>query len=181
MARRGALALLSSALVGGCAESPRELDARGAQDAVVLAALARDVLVPMGDVLVSAWPSDCRTDGVTDAPVAAGLFHVYLGANRSATAVRRPNNPRLRLDIGNRHPRDVGAELGEPVVAYSHFGILGDVALVCVEVFGVQERAFLVRLRRASNGQWSVTGEFEVWKEQAPEEMPDGELYRRQT
>ena len=75
-------------------------------------------------------------------------------------------------------PRTVSAQHRAPVVAFSRVGLLGDDALVCVEVFGVQERAFFVLLRRDAVGLWSVRTELEVWAELPPEELPDGELYK---
>lgn len=163
-------------LVAGCAPG---LPPATEQD--VQAALARDLLVPMGDVLVAGWPSDCRTDGVTDAPVAADLFAAFVNANAEATPVplafgRRA--ARLRVDDSGRHPRRLSAERDEPVVAVSNVSMLDSSALVCVEVFGVQERAFLVLLDRDRSGNFSVQSEFEVYAELPPEELPDGELYR---
>ena len=160
-----------AALLAGCAG---ELPPATEQD--IHDALARDFLVPMGDVLVAGWPSDCRTAGETDAPVEADLFLAFLRANEEAGP---PNlAPRLRLDASGRHPRSVRAERAEPVVAVSRAGMAGDAALVCVEVFGVQERAFFVLLRRTPAGDWAVQTELEVWAELPPEELPDGELYQ---
>ena len=161
--------------LAGCA---RELPPATEDD--VLAALARDFLVPMGDVLVAGWPSDCRTDGETDAPVEAALVAAFLNANETADAVhlRHAGATGLRLDAGGEHPRVLSATYAEPVVAVSRAGLLGDDALVCVEVYGVQERAFFVVLRRRPTGAWSVHSELEVWSELPPEELPDGELYR---
>lgn len=138
-------------------------------------ALAADFLTPMGDVLFARQPSDCRTDGVTDAPVAAGLFAAFLEANEQPieAAAHRPG---LRIDSSGDSPRTLSARMGEPVVAFSRAGLRGDDALVCVEVFGVQERAFFVLLARDHRGIWSVRSELEVWAELAPEELPDGEL-----
>ena len=160
-----------AALLAGCAG---ELPPATEHD--VLDALARDFLVPMGDVLVAGWPSDCRTGGETDAPVEADLFLAFLHANEET----EPPNlaTRLRLDASGRHPRSVSAERAEPVVAVSRAGMAGAAALVCVEVFGVQERAFFVLLRRTPVGDWAVQTELEVWAELPPEELPDGELYQ---
>lgn len=168
-------------LVGCAAESPPATE----QD--VLAALATDLLLPMGDVRVSGWPSDCRTDGVTDAPVAAGLFAAFLDANAEAapaSLVFGGAAARLRVDSSGLHPRRLSAEAAEPVVAVSRAGMVDDAALVCVEVFGVQERAYLVLLNRRPSGHGTqgaafvVRSEIEVYSELAPEELPGGELYR---
>ena len=147
----------------------------------VLAALATDLLLPMGDVRIAGWPSDCRTDGVTDAPVAAALFATFVDANAKAGPVSLAfgdRAARLRVDGSGRHPRRLSAERGEPVVAVSNIGMLDGSALVCVEVFGVQERAFLVLLNRDPSGDFSVQSEIEVYAELPAEELPDGELYR---
>ena len=168
--------LMALVVVAGCvAESPPATE----QD--VLAALATDLLLPMGDVRVAGWPSDCRTDGVTDAPVAAALFAAFLDANAGTAPVRLSFDgqaARLRVDSSGLHPRRVSAEQAEPVVAVSHVGMVDDAALVCVEIFGVQERAFLVLLNRERSGDYAVQSEIEVWSELPPEELPDGELYR---
>ena len=174
--------VIALVLVGGCVtESPPPTE----QD--VLAALATDLLLPMGDVRVAGWPSDCRTDGVTDAPVAAGLFAAFLAANAEAAPVSLASSgpvARLRVDSSGLHPRRLSAENAEPVVAVSRIGMVDDAALVCVEVFGVQERAFLVLLNRGRSGSgtqgaaFAVHSEIEVYAELAPEELPDGELYR---
>ena len=163
-------------LLFGCA---RELPPAAEQD--VLDALAKDFLLPMGDVLVASWPSDCRTDGETNAPVQAALFAAFLVANEHNDGAGLPRQAlaaRLRVDPSGLPPRTVSAQHRAPVVAFSRVGLLGDDALVCVEVFGVQERAFFVLLRRDAVGLWSVRTELEVWAELPPEELPDGELYR---
>ena len=163
-------------LLAGCAAEPPP-----ATEQDVLAALAADLLLPMGDIRVAGWPSDCRTDGVTDAPVASALFAAFLDANAGTARVNLAfggQAARLRVDSSGIHPRRLSAEHTEPVVAVSHIGMVGDEALVCVEVFGVQERAFLVPLNRGRSGSFVVQSEIEVWSELAPEELPDGELYR---
>ena len=147
----------------------------------VLAALATDLLLPMGDVRIAGWPSDCRTDGVTDAPVAAALFATFVDANAEVGPVSLAfgdRAARLRVDDSGLHPRRLRAERGEPVVAVSNIGMVDNSALVCVEVFGVQERAFLVLLNRDRSGDFSVQSEIQVYSELPPEELPDGELYR---
>ena len=165
------LALAGCALIAACgAERP-------ATQQDVVDGLVRDFLVPLGDVQLAPWPSDCRTDGETDAAVAAALFAAFLAANAdAAVAVALPE--RLKVDASGMHPRLVSARQGAPVVAVSNAGVLGVDALVCVEVYGVRERAFFVMLGRGGDGTWSVRREIEVWSELAPEELPDGELYR---
>lgn len=163
-------------LLAGCAAEPPP-----ATEDDVLAALATDLLLPMGDVRVAGWSSDCRTDGVTDAPVAATLFAAFLDANAEAAPVSLAFGApaaRLRVDASGLHPRRLSAEAAEPVVAVSRAGIVYDAGLVCVEVFGVQERAYLVLLKRGRSGDFLVHSEIEVYSELAPEELPDGELYR---
>ena len=154
----------------GCAP---ELPAPREQD--VIDALAQDFMAPMGDVLFASRPGDCRTDGVTDAPVAAGLFAAFLDANEEPIAADA-HRPGLRIDSTGDSPRMLSARTGEPVVAFSRAGLLGDDALVCIEVFGAQERAFFVLLARDHRGVWSVRSELEVWTELPPEELPGGEL-----
>ena len=155
---------------------PREQDA--------LAALAKDFIRPMGTVLVVSRPSDCRTDGETDAAIPADLFAALLTANHDAGGVHLPAS--VRTDDSGQSPRAISAQRREPVVALSRIGIAGNDALACVEVFGVEERAFFVLLRRDGGGRWSVRSELEAWSEgdpmpweRAPEELPDGALYER--
>lgn len=167
--------LMTLVLLAGCVAEPPPTE----QD--VLAALVTDLLLPMGDVRVAGWPSDCRTDGVTDAPVTAALFAAFVDANAEAAPASLAFGglaSRLRVDSSGLHPRRLSAENAEPVVAVSHIGMVDDGALICVEVFGVQERAYLVLLNRGRSGDYAVQTEIEVYSELPPEELPDGELYR---
>ena len=161
----------------GCADEVRP---PAEQD--VLDALTADFLAPMGNVLIANWPSDCRTEGETDAAVEATLFAAFLTANEDAEGTTRVGaagaGTSLRVDTSGLPPRVLSAQRREPVVAVSRVGVQDDRALVCVEVFGVQERAFFVLLDHEGGGRWSTRTELAVWAELPPEELPDGQLYR---
>ncbi len=162
-----AVIVLSAA---GCAEEapPTEAD--------VAAALVAGFLRPIGDVLMTSAPSDCRTEGETDAPVPAGLFGAFLVANDETEPLDLEAFSGLRVDASHTPPRTLSAARGELVVSVSRIGLAGDQALACIEVFGAQERAFFVLLARSGRA-WEVRSEIEVWSELPPEELPGGELY----
>lgn len=172
-------ALLGLGVLAACRAPPPATE----QD--VAAALAQAVLRPLGDVLVASRPSHCATDGETDAPIPAELFAHYLAANRSGVApLDLTRFADLRLAPAEPSPRRLAAEHAETVVAVSRIGLIGEQALVCLEVFGAEERGFLLQLARAPDGSWAIRAEHHAWErepmpwEQPPEEMPDGTEYR---
>ena len=170
---RGTLAASGMVCVlGGCDAKPP------ARQADVMRALVRDFAAPLGDVLFVGGTSDCRTHGATDAPVEADAFGAFLAANVGAPALNlTPWATRLRLDSSGETPNIVAAREGKPVVALSQPGLAGDVALFCAEVYGRDQRGFLLRFVRDHAGGWNLRSEFEVWRRDAehPEELPSGE------
>lgn len=149
------------------------------------AVLVRTVLRPMGEVLVVSGPSLCATDGETDAAIPAQLFARYLAANGSdAGGLDAAALGGLRLVAGRVPPRQLAAERRETVVAVSRIGLAGDAALACLEVFGADERGFLLEFDRDYEGRWSVRAEHAAWQRQPmpwelpAEELPDGTPYR---
>lgn len=172
MPGRHVCAALLALLACGCTEEAPPTEADAAK------ALVASFLRPIGDVLMTSAPSDCRTDAETDAPIPAALFGAFLVANEGAEPLGLEAFGGLRVDGSGAPARIVSAERGEPVISVSRIGLTGNQALVCIEVFGAQERAFFVLLERAG-GAWAVRSEIEVWSELPPEELPDGELYRR--
>lgn len=135
--------------------APRELD--------VLSSLLTQFVGPLGDVAVASAASDCRTDGETRAVLPAALFQAFLAANAHAEPfdltpfAHRVHVPAPGVDAGS----------SRTFVSVSRAGLLGNDALVCVEVFGRQERAFFVVLQRGHDGVWGVTRELTAWE--APE------------
>lgn len=179
-AAAGRLALLALLAVAGCGKPLPP-----AQEQDVAAALVRAVLRPMGEVLVVSGPSLCATDGETDAAIPAQLFASYLAANGSDAGGLDPAAlGGLRLSGPDVPPRQLAAERGETVVAVSRIGLAGDAALACLEVFGADERGFLLEFARDYDGRWAVRAEHAAWQrepmpwELAPEELPDGTPYR---
>lgn len=157
-----------------------------ASETDVMRALALEYVLPLGRYLVVSAPSDCRTDGVTRAALPAELFEAYLGANASeaGTFDLRLASPRLRVDDSGAPPWRTAAREREPVLLVSRAGIAGSLALVCIEVYGVEERAFFLLMERDPRGDWSVRTELEAWREAAPlspdrppEELPDGTIW----
>lgn len=137
---------------------PQELD--------VLSSLVTQFVGPLGDVAVASAASDCRTDGETRAVLPAALFQAFLAANAEAESFDlAPFRHRVRV-----LPPGVDAGSSRTVVSLSRAGLLGNDALVCVEVFGREERAFFVVLQRDHDGVWSVTRELTAWE---PPEDPD--------
>lgn len=154
-----------------------------AQETDVVGFLVDDLLLPMGEVLVTNRASDCATDGVTDSAVPASLFAAFLAANQGDLAGLdlAAYSPRLRVVSSDASPRFTAARMQAPVVALSRIGLAGDEALACVEVFGIDERGFFLLLRRDRAGTWSTHSELEAWRvdasDGAAEELPDGTLY----
>ena len=151
---------------------PREVD--------IMSGLVNDFVVPMGDLIVTSRPSDCRTDGVTKAAVPAALFARFLQANRVDEAFDLTVfADRLRLgdaaDEQDQSPRRLYAMSRAPVVSISRAGFRQDDALVCVEVFASQERAFFVLLSRG-NRAWSVVRELTAWEAPEPENFSRSEI-----
>lgn len=134
---------------------PRELD--------VLASLVTQFVGPLGDVAVGSVASDCRTDGETRAVLPAALFQAFLAANAQAEPFDlTPFAHRVQVVAPGVDPRSWGT-----FVSVSRAGLSGNDALVCVEVFGREERAFFVVLQRGLDGVWGVTRELTAWE--APE------------
>ena len=152
----------------------------------VMQALAREYVLPLGQLPVVSRPSDCRTAGETKAALPAELFAAFLAANES-----RAGNfdlaraaPRLQVDDSGDSPRRIAARARTPALLISRAGLLGDQALVCMEVFGNEERSFFLLMKRDAAGAWSVRSELEAWREDKPlspdlppEELPDGSLW----
>ena len=140
-----------------------------AREIDVMASLVTHFIAPLGDVPVASAASDCRTGGVTRAVVPAALFDEFVRANGGAEPFDlAPFRERLRL--AGSEIADATGRSGAPVVSVSRAGILEDDALVCVEVFGREDRAFFVLLRRDHEGAWTVARELTAWE--APED-PD--------
>ena len=134
---------------------PRETD--------VLASLVAEFVGPLGEVAVASAASDCRTDGETRAALPAALFQAFLAANAQAGPFDlTPFAHRVQV-----LPADVDVASSGTVVSVSRAGLLGNDALVCVEVLGREERAFFVVLQRNHEGVWRVTRELAAWE--APE------------
>ena len=145
-------------------------------------ALVQDFLAPLGGVLVTSRPSDCGSNGETDAALPAPLFAAFLAANAGDAGALDfgPDAARLRIDDSGASPRRLHAEHRAPVVAVSRIGIDGDSALACAEVYGVQRRGFFLLLGRDHAGVWTLKSEIEAWRddgERPPEELPDGTLF----
>jgi len=168
-------AILALALPG-CAESTpvREQD--------VVDALIADVVVPMGKVAVVSRPSDC---GRAEASVPGEAWTAFLAANdgEGDGLDLRGHAARLLIDNSGDSPMLIRARRGVPVVALSRLGIAGDDAVMCLEVFGAEDRGYYLVFRRDGRGRWSLRGEIEAWTEAPedwelePEELPDGRAY----
>ena len=146
-------------------------------------ALAKEYVLPLGQLPVVSRPSDCRTDGETRASISADLFAAFLAANeaRAGAFDLARAAPRLQVDESGDSPRRIAARARAPALLISRAGLVADEALVCMEVFGVEERSFFLLMARNAAGAWSVQAELEAWREDKPlsadlppEELPDG-------
>jgi len=149
-------------------EPPREAD--------IMASLFSGFVVPMGDVVVLSRPSDCRSEGVMKEAVPAALFERFLAANRGDEGFDFSQySDRVRLvDDPDKSAWALRAEFGAPVISISRAGYRNEDALVCVEVFGNEERAFFVLLVRDHEG-WHTSREMTAWRAPKPETLDSGE------
>ena len=165
-------------LAPGCSEAPptREQD--------VLQTLIRDVVVPMGKVVVVTRPSDCRQ---AKQALPAEVWTAFLEANAPGADGLEldAHAARLVVDESGTPPNLIRARRRQPVVALSRIGLAGDQALMCIEVYGAEDRGYYVLFGRDGRGHWSPQAEFVAWSEAAeawelePEELPDGQVYER--
>jgi hypothetical protein len=149
-------------------EPPREAD--------IMATLVTGFVSSMGDAVVISRPSDCRSGGVMKEAVPAALFDQFLAANSGdkgfdfshfSDRVHFANDP-------DASPGSLRAEFGAPVVSISRAGYRNEDALVCVEVFAREERAFFVLLDRDHEG-WRATREMTAWRAPRPEALDEAE------
>ncbi len=140
---------------------PREAD--------IMASLFAGVVLPMGDVVVTSTPSDCRSDGVMREAVPAALFERFLIANRGDEGFDFSRySDRVRfVEDPDKSPWDLRGEFAAPVISISRAGFRTGDALVCVEVFAAEERAFFVLLDRDHQG-WRTAREITAWRAPRP-------------
>lgn len=139
----------------------------------------------MGDVLVVSQPSNCQTDGYTNAPLPAGLFNALMMANTEDVQLPDLNtlSPHLNVDDSGKSPRLLSARLNKTVVAISKVGILDNAAIACLEVFGSTESGFFLVFSRDGTGKWNLDSELPAWENEPrwpAEELPDGTPYEGQ-
>lgn len=180
LARKGAQAscIVAMTALAGCTPElppPTEFE--------IMQSVAREYVLPLGQLPVVSRPSDCRTAGETKAALPAELFAAFLAANeRKAGAFDLARAaPKLLMDHSGDPPRRIAARGATPVLLISRAGLVNDQALVCMEVFGTEERSFFLLLERNHAGDWHVYSELEAWREAKPlpsdlppEELPDG-------
>ena len=137
-----------------------------------MSSLLAEFVVPMGEVVVIGRPSDCRTGGVMKEAVPAALFERFLAANSGDEGFDFSGlSHRVRF-VGDpdASPWRLRAEFGVPVIAVSRAGYRNEDALVCVEVFAGEERAFFVMLDRDHEG-WRTAREITAWRAPRPEAL----------
>ena len=137
-----------------------------------MSSLFAGFVLPMGDVVVISRPSDCRSEGVMKEAVPAALFEQFLTANRGDEGFDLSRfSDRVRfVDDPDASPRNLRAEFGAPVISISRAGYRSEDALVCVEVFASEERAFFVLLDRDHEG-WRTAREMTAWRAPRPEAL----------
>lgn len=141
----------------------------------IMASLFAGFVSPMGDVVVIGRPSDCRSDGVMKEAVPAALFERFLVANGGDGGFDfSPLSEGVRfVDDPNASPWSLRAEFGAPVISISRAGFRNKDALVCVEVFAGEQRAFFVLLVRDHEG-WHISREMTAWRAPGPEALDSG-------
>ena len=149
----GALILL---LRSGARQVPREVD--------VVSSIVDSVFIPMGDLTVISRPSDCRTDGLVKVALPAALVQKFLEANQTQHGFDLSAfAQRMRIGDPTQAPEGIYADSRRVVISVSRTGFSGRNALVCVEVFGLEERAFFVMLERRGS-DWLIMREFISWE-----------------
>ncbi|HIM33932.1 MAG TPA: hypothetical protein EYM33_00240 [Pseudomonadales bacterium] len=117
-------------------------------------------------------PSDCRTDGQTSLAVPLGLFDAFLKANDEQSDDFDLSEFGDRVTTTSGHPRRLYLRTRKPVVSLSRAGMTTNDALVCVEVYAREERAFFVFLRREES-TWRLAGEVVSWEELEEEDLTE--------
>lgn len=142
----------------------------------IMASLFAGFVSPMGEVVLISRPSDCRSDGIMKEAVPAALFERFLAANRADGGFdfSALSESVHFVDDPNASPWDLRAEFGAPVISISRAGFRNKDALVCVEVFAGEERAFFVLLVRDHEG-WHTSREMTAWRAPRPEALDSGE------
>ncbi len=145
-------------------------------EADIMASLFAGFVLPMGDVVVLSRPSDCRSEGVMKEAVPAALFEQFLAANSGDEGFDfSPFSDRVRfVDDPDASPWRVRAAFGAPVISISRAGFRNEDALVCVEVFASEERAFFVLLDRDHEG-WRTAREMTTWRAPRSEALDSAE------
>ena len=149
-------------------EPPREAD--------IMATLVTGFVSSMGDAVVISRPSDCRSEGVMKEAVPAALFEQFLAANSGDEGFdfSHLSEVVLFVDDPDASPWRLRAEFGAPVISISRAGYRNEDALVCVEVFAREERAFFVLLDRDHEG-WRATREMTAWRAPRAEALDEAE------
>ena len=126
----------------------------------------------MGDLSIVSRPSDCRTDGQTSLAVPLGLFDAFLKANDEQSDDFDLSEFGERVTTTSGHPRRLYLRNRKPVVSISRAGMTTNDALICVEVYAREERAFFVFLRREES-TWRLAGEVVSWEEPEEEDLTE--------
>ena len=147
----------------------RSLDkeAKPFDEKVVVVSLLKYLQGRTGELPVLSRVSDCRTDGMTHAPVSADLFGAFLRANGRNAMPLSFDGAAVVIPSGT-DPWRARREQSGPILAVSRVGVMDDQSLVCVEVYASDARAFFFVLER-TNTSWEVVAEHIAW-EPPPEE-----------
>jgi len=129
-------------------------------------------VLPMGNLTIVSRPSDCRTDGQSDLALPLELFDAFLRANNEQSTVFDLSEFGDRVATTSDNPRSLYLRSRKPVVSVSRAGMLTNDALVCVEVYAREERAFFVLLRREKT-IWHLAGEVISWEEPEEENLTE--------
>ena len=138
----------------------------------VVRKLLTGFVLPMGNLSIVSRPSDCRTDGRSDLALPLGLFDAFLRANNEQSTVFDLSEFGDRVAVTSDHPRRLYLRSRKPVVSVSRAGMTTNDALVCVEVYAQEERAFFVFLRREKT-TWRLAGEVVSWEEPEEEDLTE--------
>ena len=143
-------------------------EAKPFDEQMVVLSLMKYLKGRTGDLPLLSRISDCRTDGMTHAPVPADLFGALLRANGSHAEPMSFDGVGIHTIPSGTDPWRARREQSSPILAVSRVGVMDDQSLVCVEVYGSDVRAFFFVLERTPTS-WQVVAEHIAW-EPPPEE-----------
>ena len=127
------------------------------------------------DLAITNQPSHCRIKNEVRQNVEARLLVAFREANaKEAGTLEFYRYGQERRILGDsKTPRQWYDELDVPVMAVSNVGIVGDTALVCLELYALREQGLFVTLQHAGAEYWRIVRSEVAWEMDVAEEVPE--------